>query len=145
MVCAASYSFVHSGVNLSDIFVEELAHKAATQLHEVVLLYSAVAAPFRRPLLHKFLHLEQIRCPSGQASTLAETSSSPEADIVILMSTEYAPTEVRNEIFCEALPIAHTMAPSVVALQSMPVAEANADVYTTYERMRCFMLSINAT
>lgn len=29
------------------------------------------------------------------------------------------------------------------ALQSMPVAEASADVYMTYERLRCFMLSIN--
>lgn len=66
MVCAASHSFVHSGVDLWDIFVEELAYKAATQPHEVVLLYSAVAAPFGQPLLlHKSIQLGQTRCPSG--------------------------------------------------------------------------------
>ena len=74
MVCAASLSFVHSGVDLLDIFVEELAYKAAPQPHDVVLLYSAVAAPFCRPLLRKSIHFEQIRYPSGQACTLAKTS-----------------------------------------------------------------------
>lgn len=37
---------------------------------------SAVAAPFRRPLLlHKSIQLGETHCPSGQALTLAETSS----------------------------------------------------------------------
>lgn len=52
-VGAASRSFVLSDVDLSNIFVEELAYKAAAQPHESVLFYCAVAAPFRRhPLLH---------------------------------------------------------------------------------------------
>ena len=49
MVCAAPPSFVLSDVDLSDIFVEEeLAYKAAAQPYDVVVFYSAVAAPFRR-------------------------------------------------------------------------------------------------
>lgn len=72
MVCAAPPSFVLSDVDLSDIFVEEeLFYKAAAQPHDVVLFYSAVAAPFRRSAQPH----GQIRWSPGQASKLAETSS----------------------------------------------------------------------
>lgn len=60
------------------------------------------------------------------------------------MSTEYAATELRHEIFCEALP---SWLQDVTVRGGSSInacGGSEADVHTKYERMKCFMLSINS-